>query len=199
MADRSLANQQAVGYFLVLDPLTYERDHLKLALGKGRDLLCFGVGLPGFADESPRLSAPAMRRIEPRLAFVYAFDRRNQDSGGFLFFDYPHRSQQDSLPMRFRIAQAGQYDYSGLAGRGPQLSDQCHPAVPAKIEVKKNDLGLLRGSQRQRVIAAPRLTNDSHRWAALDDHAQPGPDDRMIINQKYSYRLRFLISIRSSE
>jgi hypothetical protein len=41
---------------------------------------------------------------------------------------------------------------------------------------------MLRGSERQRVIATASLSNNRHAGAALNDHAQAGSHDGVIVN-----------------
>jgi len=85
--------------------------------------------------------------------------------------------------MRLRVAQAGQYDYSPFARGGNQVSDQRHPAVAAKIKVEQNDVGVFRIGERQRVIAVAGFPYNRHARSALNDQAQAGPDDGVIVNQ----------------
>jgi hypothetical protein len=88
--------------------------------------------------------------------------------------------------MRFRVAQASQYDYSRFARGGDQVSDQGHPAVAAKIKVEQNDVGVFRIGERQGVIAVAGFPYNRHACAALNDQAQAGTDDGVIVDQQYS-------------
>ncbi len=91
--------------------------------------------------------------------------------------------------MSLRIAQPGQDDDSRFGRGGYEIGNQRNAAVASKIEVKQNDVWVLRTGESESGIAIPRFTDDRHVRTALNDHTQAGSHDGVIVDQKYPNEL----------
>src|SRR5262245_38940146 len=186
MTDRGFANEQTTRYFLVLDPFANKRNDLAFTIGSSMYFFPLRIVFASLARTGHFVeNAGNQRRIKPCIARADPFYSRYKHLCSLFFFYYSHRSGQHCLAVRLSIAHAGENNYSRLGSGRFQIGNESHAAIAAQIKIEKNDVGRLRRSELERIIAITGFSDDGHAGSALDDETQSCSNDGVIIDQEY--------------
>lgn len=89
--------------------------------------------------------------------------------------------------MHFGVPQPGQDQNPGIRGCLSEVREAFQPLVGAKVEIQQDEIRLLASGGSNGVRRGSGFGHDNPAGPALDEQAQTGPDERMVVNEFDAY------------
>ena len=176
--DRANADDQAVGDLLVGVAERQEREHLPLAIRQRV------VGLP--AEPASATSLRAEGRMDVLLAGRDPPDRRDQLRVGGLLEHVTDGAVRERLPHVRRIVLHREHQDPRRRQHVPDLGGGVHSGGSGHDDVHEHDVGLELAGHLHGPVGVARLADGLHVLLTLEQQPQPGPHDRMVVDDQYS-------------
>lgn len=117
-----------------------------------------------------------------------SIDRGKQQIGGILLPDESGRSELDGATDELRLSVHGKYQNENLGKPLPGSGKKIEPARAAEVQVEDHQVDGDGRQDSQRLCGVIRLTADLHRGIASKEQGESFANDRVIVDEKNSYR-----------
>ena len=108
--------------------------------------------------------------LQPDLASGDFGNRFEEDFGGALLEYQADSAETHSVAVHLDVADSGQHDHMGVGHGGLQVREQVQSISLAQIEVQQDDVRLLPGGYRERVLRAGALAHYCDARLAVEEH-----------------------------
>ena len=122
------------------------------------------------------------RAIEPRLAGLDLLDGLDEHVGGLILEQHAQRAAAHGVPVGRGVTNPGEDEYACRPGDRQQIGENIKAVLARHIQVQQDDIGLLTRGQPDRRIQVAGLADDVQVGLLLDEHAEPGPDHGVVVD-----------------